>query len=55
MTRAVLTALMLLGTSLFSSGQKDGPPKIEGKPTVSADGLKIWDVKTVTRRSAAWT
>ena len=45
MTRAVLTALMLLGTSLFSSGQKEGPPKIEGKPTVSADGLKIWDVK----------
>jgi len=45
MTRAVLTALMLLGTSLFSSGQKEGPPKIEGKPSVTADGLKIWDVK----------
>ena len=44
-TRTLLTALLLLGASLFASDKKDGPPTIEGKPTVTPSGLKIWDIK----------
>lgn len=52
MTRALLTALLILGTSLFASDKKDGPPKIEGKPTVTPSGLKIWDIKLGTGEKA---
>jgi FKBP-type peptidyl-prolyl cis-trans isomerase len=48
MNMTLLTALALSCAFLFGSGQKEGPPKVEGKPTVTTDGLKIWDVKVGT-------
>ena len=46
MTRILLIAFLLLAASLFGQEKKkDGPPDIEGKPTVTPSGLKIWDVK----------
>jgi FKBP-type peptidyl-prolyl cis-trans isomerase len=47
-TRTILTAVLLLGASLFASDKKDGPPPVEGKPTVTPSGLKYWDVKAGT-------
>ena len=54
MTRIFLLAFVVAGLSLFASGQqkKQGPPPVEGKPTVNADGLKIWEVKQGTGAEA---
>ena len=49
MNPAFAAALVL--TIAFLFGQKkdaDGPPKVEGKPVMLPDGLKLWDIKVGT-------
>ncbi len=47
MNLTLAAALLLCVAFLFGQKDKDkgGPPHVEGKPTVTSDGLKIWDVK----------
>lgn len=54
MSTAVIATFLLCVTFLFGSDKdkKEGPPKIEGKPTVLPDGLKIWDIKAGTGKTA---
>lgn len=48
MNTTLAAALVLAMAFLFGQEKKEGPPPVEGKPTVTADGLKIWDVKVGT-------
>jgi len=52
MARILLFMMFVLVGSLFGQDKKDGPAKVEGKPTVTSDGLKIWDVKAGTGETA---
>ncbi len=54
MNTTLVAALVLCAAFLFGQGKdkKEGPPPVEGKPTVTADGLKIWDVKVGTGEKA---
>jgi len=49
-SRLFLTASLVAVFALLSFGQ--GPPKISGEPTTTADGLKYWDVKVGTGPTA---
>ena len=50
MNTTLLAALLLTVGFLFGQGKdkKEGPPPVEGKPTVTTEGLKIWDIKLGT-------
>jgi FKBP-type peptidyl-prolyl cis-trans isomerase len=48
MNVTLVAALVLAVGFLFGQDKKEGPPPVEGKPTVTTDGLKIWDVKAGT-------
>ena len=48
MNTTLAAALVLAVAFLFGQDKKEGPPPVEGKPTVTADGLKIWDIKVGT-------
>ena len=54
MTRILFLITFVLVASLFGQDKdnKEGPPKVEGKPTVTSDGLKYWDVKPGTGETA---
>lgn len=45
MSTAFAAALLF---TLFGQSKKEGPPPVEGKPTVTAEGLKIWDIRVGT-------
>lgn len=46
-------ALLLCVAFLFGSDKKnEGPPKIDAKPSVLPDGLKMWDIKVGTGERA---
>jgi FKBP-type peptidyl-prolyl cis-trans isomerase len=47
--RRIVPALLVTLVAAMTFGQvKDGPPKIEGKPTTTPSGLKYWDVQKGT-------
>jgi FKBP-type peptidyl-prolyl cis-trans isomerase len=44
--------LFLLTVMVFAESQSGGPPPVSGKPVVTSDGLKYWNVKLGTGASA---
>ncbi len=45
--------LFLVAVMVFAESQSGGPPPVSGKPVVTADGLKYWNVKVGTGTTAA--
>ena len=44
--------LFLVAVMVFAESQSGGPPPVSGKPVVTSDGLKYWDVKVGTGATA---